>query len=70
MVEYRPSDIKIVDIDKERFKIVDCISDDYQMATILEFDSKNSDLPIEMIKEFANHLIKCYKEVRYGTTCI
>lgn len=62
MLKYRPSNIKIVDIDSEKFKIVDSDNDDYEMATILEFNAINSDLSIAMTKEFANHLIECYNK--------
>jgi hypothetical protein len=57
---YRPRELKVVDIPDGGFKIVDVDSNDYQLATILEFNPLNSDLPISMTKEFAEYLISYY----------
>ena len=57
---YRPRVLKVVDIPDGGFKIVDVDSNDYQVATILEFNPLNSDLPISMTKEFPEYLISYY----------
>lgn len=56
---YRPTKIEIKDT-KNGFKVVDCDDDDYQLATILEFNQTNSDYPIEEIREFVQYLIEYY----------
>lgn len=57
---YRPTKIEIKDTKHGGFKIVDSENDDYQMATILEFNPANSDLPIEETREFVEYLIEYY----------
>ncbi len=57
---YRPRELKVVDIPGGGFKIVDVDSQLYQLATILEFNPINSDLPKSMTKEFAEYLIGYY----------
>jgi hypothetical protein len=57
---YRPNNLKIVDTNEGGFKVVDVDSNDYQLATILEFNPINSDLTIDMAKEFAEYLIGYY----------
>lgn len=52
---YRPTTIEIKDIKDGGFKIVDST-----LATILEFNPLNSDLPIDMVREFAEYLIEYY----------
>ena len=56
---YRPIELKMEDTEKG-FRIVDMDSEDYIMATVLEFNPLNSDFPEEMTKEFAQYLIECY----------
>lgn len=57
---YRPQELSIKETDNGGFKIVDVDFDNYELATILEFNPINSDLPIEMTKEFAQYLIEYY----------
>ena len=60
---YRPRELKVVDIRNggfKGFKIVDVDFNDYELATILEFNPLNSDLPISMTKEFVEYLISYY----------
>ena len=57
---YRPSKLEIKITEYGGFKIVDSENDDYQLATILEFNPINSDLPIEGVREFAEFLIEYY----------
>ena len=57
---YRPRELKIVDTDNGGFKIIDVDFNDYELATILEFNPINSDLPKNMTREFAEYLIGYY----------
>jgi len=57
---YRPRELEVVDIPGGGFKIVDVDLNDYELATILEFNPINSDLPKSMTKEFAEYLIGYY----------
>lgn len=59
-MKYRPNKIKIKDFKFGGFKIVDVDNDNNQLATILEFNPLNSDLPIDYVKEFATYLVNKY----------
>lgn len=64
MENYRPGKLQIVEGGFKTpvggFKIVDSDLEDNQLATVLEFNPLNSDLPIEEVKEFAEFLIGYY----------
>jgi hypothetical protein len=57
---YRPETIEIKSNDGGGFKVVDSDNDSNQLATILEFNPLNSDLPIEETREFVQYLIEYY----------
>jgi hypothetical protein len=57
---YRPGQVGIKDTENGGFKVVELDSDDYQLATILEFNPENSDLPTEETREFVKYLIGYY----------
>lgn len=57
---YRPEKIEVKNTPNGGFKVVDSENDDYQLATILEFNPENSDLPIKETREFVEYLIEYY----------
>lgn len=59
---YRPTKLEIKDLENGRFKIVDSEDDDYELATILEFNPENSDLSIEMVREFVEYLTEWHNQ--------
>ena len=61
---YRPRELKIVDNQHGGFKIVDPSIEAYMLATMLEFNPINSDIPLHEAKEFAEYLIGCYNSQR------
>jgi len=57
---YRPSKLEILEGENGAFRIVDKDFEIYEMAIVLEFNPTNSDLSIEMARQFADYLIEHY----------
>lgn len=59
---YRPKHLKVKTSHANDFKVVDVENDVQQLATVFEFNSVNSDLPIEETREFVEHLCQNYNK--------
>ncbi len=58
---YRPIKLEIIDTDDGGFKVIDLENNEYQLATVFEFNPINTDLPIKETKEFVQYLINNYE---------
>jgi hypothetical protein len=58
-VEFTDGRLRIIDAN------LDCNLDCNEMAVLLEFVPDNSDLPISMVSEFSEQMVKLWNE-RYG----